>query len=850
MRGKPVKYDSARIEGLNEQSVVAITPTTGIIHQAAKSMLALSISVIPAQNKMPTVKAWNPFRQKRMEMSQVESYFNGSPEIAILGGGASGGLEIIDIDLKYDDSGTLFDDFSHLVSDADEELWNSLVMQFTRGGGVHILYRCAMVEGNKKLASRPASEAERARNPDERVKVLIETRGEGGYVIAAPSPGYRLFSGHDFAQIPTITPEQRDLLFAAARSMNRYVPEAGQAADPTMAGPAKTGFSKRESEEWEITPGDDFDARADVLELLVKHGWSIVMERGEKVWLKRPGDTTAAHSANWNVIPGRFWCWSTSTQFEAGTVYKPYAVYAWLEHNGNFKEAIKALIALGYGKRKENFSAGKQFFGQLKTEQNQDFSPDNITETQITELMHESELGLGKLFALCHGHQYIHDKEYREWRTYQNGVWRLDKEKRVFAKSADHLKVQIRKPLATVEKQVAAAQNKESAEHLNKRRDTILKIIYSLNKRSTVANLLAFAEGMVTTLATDLDKNPYAFNLRNGTIHLATGAFSSHDPKDLLSKKAPYTYSQNTACPQWESFLSDIFQQDAELIAFVQKAVGYSLTGLSDMQALFFCYGNGGNGKTIFFSVLQALMGDYYQNIPIDLLIARERSNTDEYQMANLRAARCVVASEIPEGKKMNESQVKDLTGGDPINARVPHGMPFTFQPTHTLWMFGNHKPVINGTDQGIWRRIHLVPFLYTIPPEKRKDKNLLMNAFNDEMPGIFNWALQGFHDYLEHGLEKPAAVSQATQEYRDESNNFTRFLEEQCHTGCAGSVPAKILFKSYLDWCGAENEKAKFFNVKQMNEFLRSQGYEVLKSTGGIFSVFKMMLKPFEPVL
>lgn len=809
-------------------------PVCVSIHQAAKSMLALSISVIPAVNKMPAVKAWNPFRQKRMEVSQVESFFNGSPEIAVLGGGASGGLEIIDIDLKYDDSGTLFEDFSHLVSDADETLWNTLVMQHTRGGGVHILYRCAVVEGNKKLASRPASEAERAKNPDERVKVLIETRGEGGYVIAAPSPGYRLFSGHDFGQIPTITSEQRELLFAAARSMNQYVPQGaatGQAVLPSVA-----GFSKRESEEWEITPGDDFDARGDVVALLCEHGWSIVMERGEKVWLKRPGDSTAAHSANWNVIAGRFWCWSTSTQFEPETVYKPYAVYAWLKHNGNFSEAIKALVTLGYGKKREPVP-----FAPPQPGEKPQSAPDI---KQVQKWILEDERGMALLFSALRGHEYVYDNTYKQWRNYRNGVWKTDEENRLYGKFADYMKPSVLKVLEKISKQALESKTKEKTEKLEALRKRVTAAGKSLNNAMPVQRVLSYCRSFLSTTTEHLDTHPLLFNMRNGTYDFNTASFRQHDPKDLLSKKSHHFYKPDARCPAWMDFLDTVFQQNTELISFVQRAVGYSLTGLSDMQALLFCHGGGGNGKSVFFAVLNSLIGDYYTNIPIDLMLSKERSATDEYQLATMRGARCVVASEIPSGKRLNEAQVKDMTGSDMINARLPYGKPFSFAPSHTLWMFGNHKPVISGTDFGIWRRINLIPFLYSVPPEKRRDTTAMMKEFENEMSGIFNWAAQGFRDYLKIGLSPPSIVLDATEEYKQDSNNFMQFMEEKC-LKTTGNVQCKILFKSYIDWCQDQGEKPKFARTKQMNDFLKSSGFEPKNAAGNVVCVFGLMLKP-----
>ena len=148
----------------------------------------------------------------------------------------------------------------------------------------------------------------------------------------------------------------------------------------------------------------------------------------------------------------------------------------------------------------------------------------------------------------------------------------------------------------------------------------------------------------------------------------------------------------------------------------MKQAVGFSLSGLCDLQALIFCYGSGANGKSTFFGVLREMLGDYYQGIQVETFLSKAfQSSSEPYELARVKGARMVVSDEVPEGRKLNESLVKNLTGGDQIHARNPYEKPFSFDPTHTLWMFGNHKPVISGMDHGIWRRIYLVPFTVTI---------------------------------------------------------------------------------------------------------------------------------------
>ena len=175
------------------------------------------------------------------------------------------------------------------------------------------------------------------------------------------------------------------------------------------------------------------------------------------------------------------------------------------------------------------------------------------------------------------------------------------------------------------------------------------------------------------------------------------------------------------------------------------------------------------------------MLGDYYQGIQVETFLSKTfQSSSEPYELARVKGARMVVSDEVPEGRKLNESLVKNLTGGDQIHARNPYEKPFSFDPTHTLWMFGNHKPVITGTDHGIWRRIKLVPFDVTISEKQKRPQKEMMEEFRGEISGILNWALEGWSDYRQNGLQVPAAVKNATSEYKSESDTLTAFISEK----------------------------------------------------------------------
>ena len=248
---------------------------------------------------------------------------------------------------------------------------------------------------------------------------------------------------------------------------------------------------------------------------------------------------------------------------------------------------------------------------------------------------------------------------------------------------------------------------------------------------------------------------------------------------------------------------------------------------------MLYCYGDGANGKSTFVKVIEELGSDYIVSIPIDVLLLKRSNNTDEYQRSRMKGARMVFTDEIPSGRTINESLVKSLTGGDTINARNPHEKPFSFESTHTMWCFGNHKLNIRGNDTGIWRRVHLIPFTYTFPEEERRERSEVIAEFKAELPGILNWVIEGFQSYKEKGLMVPDIVSSATQEYREETDTLGAFIDENCVLDKEHKCALKNFTKAYIKWCEENNEYAAEKTSKQIAGLLRSRGFDAKKGTG-----------------
>ena len=328
-------------------------------------------------------------------------------------------------------------------------------------------------------------------------------------------------------------------------------------------------------------------------------------------------------------------------------------------------------------------------------------------------------------------------------------------------------------------------------------------------KKSVMANSLSLAEKeeCLTVSANQLDRNPWLITVQNGTIDLRTGELRESDTEDLITKQVPVLFDLSATCPRWITFLERVIP-DSGLRLYLQKAVGYSLTGQTTEQIMFFLYGLGQNGKSVFINIVEALLGgkdseeNYAAKMASDSVMASKWGNQggNTPELVKLRSARLVTVSEVSQGHKLNEALIKDLTGGDSITACAKYKAPITFRPTFKLWMYGNYKPNINGTDEGIWRRIKLVPFSVTIPSEERD--NHLEDKLLAELPGILNWALEGCLKWQKEGLGEPEVVADAVKEYREDQDIFGGFLSENCEVGPAFQVSASDLFAAYVAWC------------------------------------------------
>lgn len=396
--------------------------------------------------------------------------------------------------------------------------------------------------------------------------------------------------------------------------------------------------------------------------------------------------------------------------------------------------------------------------------------------------------------ARIHGKRLRHVGDNKTWRVWDGTVWRDDGSRQVYDLAADV----VRRVLLLESSALKVAGKDEIAEDLE-------KWAKKSDSDKGLNAIVSIARGLpgIPAQPADFDADPWALNTPSGLVDLRTGTVRPQEPEDLLFRVAGAPYAAGATAPLWGRFLERVTGGDRELQAYLQRAVGYSLTGDTREHRSFWLYGLGRNGKSVFLETITALLGTYSGRLGAEsLMVGRgQNASAPRPEIAALVGQRLVTATEPNENSRMNEGLIKELTGGDTVTARQLFGRNFTFRPQLKLWVAGNHKPRVEGTDYGIWSRIDLVPFTVTIP-EHERDQELGQRLRETELPGILNWALEGCREFQRQGLGSCRAVLEATQEYREESDDLGLFLAEQFDLAADGHTPSKKLFDDYKLWC------------------------------------------------
>lgn len=430
-----------------------------------------------------------------------------------------------------------------------------------------------------------------------------------------------------------------------------------------------------------------------------------------------------------------------------------------------------------------------------------------------------TDMGNAERLAILHGRDLRFVRDWGAWFVWDGVYWKKDRVGEVKKKAC-----------ATIRTLYAEGSQAED-DYLRKE---IIKHATQSENNGRIESMIRLAEiedGMPMT-PEQFDQDPWLFTVRNGTIDLRTGRFLTSQRDNYISKCAPVSYDPDAKCPTFEKFLDTIFEGNQNLITFVRRAIGYTLTGRVSERCLFILHGCGKNGKSTLLEVVMALLGEaadggYGLRTPTETLMVQYGGGGIPNDIARLKGARYVSASETEEGNRFAEARIKDLTGGDTISARFMRGEFFDFRPEFKLWIATNHKPAIRGTDNAIWDRIRLIPFNWRVPDGQADP--FLPERLCGELSGVLNWALSGCLEWQREGLGMPSEVINAVSEYRAEMDILADFMSDCCLLAMNLRSGNKELYAEYHKWC--ELNAQKMVSHRKFSQRLIERGLTQTKS-------------------
>lgn len=804
-------------------------------------------SVLPVKtdgSKAPGGGNWKGNQTERAPMSQIAAWFDiGSDETDGLGlvtGEASGFLEMLEAEGPAIADGYL-DRVGELCADNGlGDVWATLCGGYTEksgGNGLHILFRTeGPARKNTKLACRPHP-TDMLPSGRPKTQVLLETRGEGGYVVVAPSAGRTRSDGGQWLAngssapdtVPVITCEQRDQLYAVITMLDE-MPAREQAPDRT---PSPSGVTAG------LRPGDDFNEKADWNDdcLLGGAGWRRVHRVGPGWGWQRPGKDTPGLSATTGQSGSgaldRLYVFSSSTDLPTEEPLSKFWVYAELHHGGDLGAAARALVALGYGEPATVTMSGEIRFDdpfgggtRVQTEPvtsttapdalPDDFGPPVPPEGQIPlaprQFTADTQDAHAIMLIARHGASIRYCPEMRKWLRWENHLWRpqADDGGAVY----EHAK------------EVARSLPSASKDETRYKRACLTA------NGITAALRMAQTDRVVRIGVDDLDSHPWELNTPHGIVDLRTGALGPSAPSHLHTKSTLVAPDFDADRAAWLAFLAVTFGSDTEVIDWVQRLLGMACVGEVREHIFPVLFGQGANGKSVLLETVAGLLGDYAIALPPKFLTQNGQGVTDA---AGLIGVRLAIASETNEGEAFDEALVKRLTGGDTVRARFMRQDWFQFTPSHTLLLATNHRlEVPSGGGRSFWRRVREVPFNHIVPDDEQ-DPELAQKMIAEHGPAILAWLAEGAARYARSGLSDPASVRAATASYAESADQIGQFTDELCSVYAGARENLADVYGVYLRWCETSHIKPKEVKGRrQFTEALARLGVDSRKGNKG----------------
>jgi putative DNA primase/helicase len=407
-----------------------------------------------------------------------------------------------------------------------------------------------------------------------------------------------------------------------------------------------------------------------------------------------------------------------------------------------------------------------------------------------------SDYGNAERLVYYHGDNIRYVWDINQWYFWNGKYWQVD--------NCGHIQRLAKDTARKIHKELDLFSSLDDKKFKEKQ-----KAVFShqLNSESSIKQKAmiesARSEIEIAIETNQLDTNKWLLNCNNGVIDLKTGELLDHDKKYLITKMAPVDYDPKSKLDMWNSFLKMVTNGNENIESFLQYAVGYSLTGNTSEEKLFFVYGPSATGKSTFIETIRTIFGDYAKTADFETFLSRSFTGGIRNDIAELAGARLVSSIEVDEGKKLAEGLVKTITGGDTIRARFLYQEAFQFLPQFKLWLVANHQPKVNAYDTAMWRRILVVPFEHVIPEEDR-DPEVKTTLKNPEISGsaILAWAVQGCLRWQEYGLQIPREIKEASETYRQEMDVISDFIEEKCVVKVDLITTKQALYFQYKEWC------------------------------------------------
>lgn len=436
-----------------------------------------------------------------------------------------------------------------------------------------------------------------------------------------------------------------------------------------------------------------------------------------------------------------------------------------------------------------------------------------------------TETGNAECFEAKFGADYRFNATLNQWLKWNGVVWQVD----LTGKVDDDILTTVR-----YRRSLVASKRFSSSEQMREKNKSLTFLLNSENMRSrkNIKQAAQLHRRLVTKID-DYDTSPDLASTLNGTIDLSSGVFRAAERRDYITTQFGTVYDEKATCPRWHAFLQEVFAGDVDLIRFIQKIIGYSLTGSTAEQKMFIFYGFGKNGKTVLINTIDAMLGGYAGKASFKTFDA-DKKNEQTNDLAALKGKRFVSMVESGADRKLNEPLIKEVTGGDKISCRLLYKESFEYFPQFKLFLATNHKPVITRSDYGIWRRIVLIPFTQNFEG-KDEDKGLI-DKLRAELPGILNWALEGLKLWRLEGLRTlPDAIDSVTEAYKDESDTVGQWREARTeHVESPPFVQALDAYTDYKNW--AEKNHLMPFGIKAFKAELEQKGYVQERKSEAIF--------------